>query len=219
MRIQLKSVGRDLFILVTGIMLSLILNECREGLRTDSEEERITRQLMADIKADTAALAEVSSQLQEILDLDDIRSVDSVSLMERYLNAQYLASYSTFTPNRTALHELMYAGRGATIRHGDLIARAISLHESAYANLREVERAYSDYLISDYIPFLTDHGPYLSDTTPDEQEERLIENFLNDPAFNNRADWCVLMLYNNVMMVETAREEATALLVDLQAVY
>ncbi|MEM7572225.1 MAG: hypothetical protein AAF433_04975 [Bacteroidota bacterium] len=216
---RLRPLARDLFILITGIMLSLILNELRNNQRAKAEEQRIMQQLISDIGRDTTELNNSITTLEEILTLDDVWRDLEQAPYERYLAAVQLASFHPFAPQQTALQELAYSGQSSNIRRGDLVAAANSLHRGDYATLKEIERLFTDYLVSDFIPYTNDFAPYLIDTTPDEEETRNIEIFLDNPRFKNRADWVVVLIVNNLGALEYAKHSAKNILLQLEAAY
>lgn len=214
-----KSLLRDLFILVAGILLSLSLNECRQNVLASEDENRIMLQLIDDIAADTVLL---QSMLKELTDMSEFYEPlyfnEKLEDYERYGIASSVV-FIPFQPNKTAMLELSFSNRSGDIKRRDLVAKATALHESYYKQLKEITELVAEYVTQQHVPFIADNLFYSPDTTFEPEEVQQIASFVNSDSFRQRINWLEILWQNQLIYAQVALDEARTLLLELKSVY
>ncbi|MEM7572224.1 MAG: hypothetical protein AAF433_04970 [Bacteroidota bacterium] len=213
---RLRPLARDLFILVAGIMLSLLLNDWRENRIARGDEQRVMQQLKEDLAQDTLVLG-MGQQSIEMLDgfvafLMSEGARDPDSLMKANIMMWQVSSFTPLPLQRTAFNELTYQNSNRNIRHPELISQAIDLHEGRYNLLRKVVDMHGNYLLEDLVPWYHHNLPSNkgSELTPDELQR--VATILEDDVFQNKVFWLKILMANVNAGMEQAKSAAVALL-------
>lgn len=209
------SLLRDLALLVSGIFLSLLLNDCRERKADARDDQRLMQQLIEDIAADTVALTACITGLQEIEE-NFITADTSSNSVERYRLTWGVGTYFPFRPHRVALQEITYAGRADKLKRADIVSRVMALHDGPYADLREVEMSFHRYALGDYFPFLSDRLPYISSQNLSGQQEKQLSEVLKSDDLRHRLLMMETLNWNNLNMAKEALVVARGILEDLK---
>lgn len=220
---KIKPLARDLSILITGIMLSFLLNECRENRSDRNEEKRVMTQLIADLKADTTHLGVIRREMLEISNLAEVLFSDDGSdttdvdeLLEAIIG---LATFSPFQPQRTALLELSFQNQNRNIRQGQLVSKTISLHEGTYTTLSKVTDLYSNYIVNQLIPFYTTKLPTNWYNRLNKSDAAAVRALMKSTEFRNHVNWMYLLQANIDIMYAETTVEAVDLLTEVEELY
>jgi hypothetical protein len=150
---HLGSSIRDLVVLVIGIMLSFFLTQWGQNRADDKEEKRIISLLYADLQADTAQIHQNVKQLKRLKqNYDTILKykdrADDISAMEMYSYLYQVINLVPFNPKQTAYQQFIYQERSQTVKNKEILSDVISLFNSEYAQLEDINQTHEDFLIN-----------------------------------------------------------------------
>ena len=213
---RLRPLARDLFILVAGIMLSLLLNEWRENRIERGDETRIMEQLKEDLQQDTLILGigqksmEALGEFVDFLLSEDAKNPDS--LVKANIMMWQISSFVPLPLQRTAFYELTYQNQNRNIRYPELISQTIDLHESRYAILDRTVNMHGDYLLEDIVPWLQYNLPSNKGPEMTPEEVQSMTGILEDDVFQNKIFWLKILMINVNAGMEQAKTAASQLL-------
>lgn len=154
----------QVFVLVSGITISFLLNEWRTEANNREIEFRTLDALRDNLLSDSASISITIDRIQlmisayeQLLQPDVARALPDDSL-DRAMDL--LNTYTGFTRKDMAYEELRQTGNSRLIENKALLSGIIDLYHSAYDRAKEWEDINRKFILERMLPFVDAESPF-----------------------------------------------------------
>lgn len=207
----------EFLIIITGIMVSFILNEWRESKKIDERKQHLLVDINNDLRIDSITLEQCIFYYGNLVRGHDSLLLDREKIFNEDSLTDYLDFVSSYYPfNETATtYQRIVDDRDITVEKGDsALLFFMNLHNRIYPNYHEWLNIERDFVLKTVLPYMDKNAPFIYPTPPQRSfngkvfyELRKQDDYMNYLK-SGRLYKKMILQYSNVMLnyIKQAKE-------------
>lgn len=212
----------EFVVVVTGLTLSLLLQDRAQALQREASERRLLGALRDDLLADTRDMERRIAAIDRLVEfhtllLDPARR-EAATPAELDAAVDGVITYLGFA-SRDVTYRTLDASTIAGSEHREVFRAAITLYTGAYRSAQEWAEIDKHLVLERMIPFLDDHAPHVprgANPLDPAGLHQTVPALVGQPRFLNLLTTARLFKTGLRMSIEIARKAALELLEQLE---